>query len=217
MKIWIQQFNIQIKDSINKSKLFNGTKNKVKPMIINRISHFNVKSNNSNQSQDEILVNFFRIFNWKTSNLILFWIKESFSLIDSMKMAQLKDENEQVEHIVLQLQCQTETIGKMRKDFPWKRFLIQKFPFFFFFSTKGDFIDVYQQQGEKLEKRKKEKDEIIERLNDERIYLKVFQMNLIKNWKSSFFVFLESDLRTKNFHRWNLKFFNSKSKTKVER
>ena len=31
---------------------------------------------------------------------------------------QLKDENEQVEHIVLQLQCQTETIDEMKKDFP---------------------------------------------------------------------------------------------------
>ena len=105
---------------------------------------------------------------------------------------QLKDENEQVEHIVLQLQCQTETIGEMRKDFPWKRFLTQKFSFFFLQKKKKkkEISSIFINNNENnLKNERKKKDEIIERLNDERIDLKVFQMNLIKNWKSSFSYF----------------------------
>ena len=59
----------------------------------------------------------------------------------------------------MQLQSETETIG-MEKSL--RRYLIDRYGFV------GDYIHLYQQQREQLQKRYQEKDEIIQQLTAER-------------------------------------------------
>ena len=77
--------------------------------------------------------------------------------------AELKERIQDLEHTILQLQNETDTIGRI----------------FFLIQTNislikiGDYIHLYQQQREQLQKRYQEKDEYIKQLTQDRIHLQV--------------------------------------------
>lgn len=77
---------------------------------------------------------------------------------------ELKDRIQHLDHVILQLQSETDTIGK--EIF----FIIY---LFFFIVKLGDYIHLYQQQREQLQKRYQEKDEHIKQLTQDRSNLQV--------------------------------------------
>jgi predicted RNase H-like nuclease (RuvC/YqgF family) len=79
--------------------------------------------------------------------------------------AELKDHIQHLEHTILQLQSETETIGRIKSVFfPKMNFSILKI---------GDYIHLYQQQREQLQRRYQEKDDYIKQLTQDRIHLQV--------------------------------------------
>ena len=73
--------------------------------------------------------------------------------------ADLKDKNQELEHVILQLQCETETIGKLA--------FLKSFKIFFckYWLYLVDYITMYQLERKKLNQKYKEKDESIRSLS----------------------------------------------------
>lgn len=76
--------------------------------------------------------------------------------------ADLQDRTQQLEHLILQLQSETDTIGK-KKSSSIDRSLI----------SLGDYISLYQQQRQQLHRRYQEKDDYIKQLSHDRLGLQV--------------------------------------------
>ena len=76
--------------------------------------------------------------------------------------ADLQDRTQQLEHLILQLQSETDTIGKIKSS-SIDRSLI----------CLGDYISLYQQQRHHLHRRYQEKDDYIKQLTHDRLGLQV--------------------------------------------
>jgi hypothetical protein len=79
--------------------------------------------------------------------------------------ADLQDRTQQLEHLILQLQSETDTIGKKEKE---TISIID-----LFFVSIGDYIYLYQQQRQQLHRRYQEKDDYIKQLSHDRLDLQV--------------------------------------------
>jgi hypothetical protein len=107
---------------------------------------------------------------------------------------ELKDRTQHLEHVILQLQSETETIGKRKS-------LSFDYLFSIFVLKLGDYIYLYQQQREQLQRRYQEKDDYIKQLTQDRFYLQVKFLFLFykKNKKNLCFLYLEKIIGIRNF------------------
>ena len=84
--------------------------------------------------------------------------------------ADLQDRTQQLEHLILQLQSETDTIGKKSLHF----LMTQTVDLYI-----GDYISLYQQQRQQLHRRYQEKDDYIKQLTHDRLGLQV-KINLFR-------------------------------------
>lgn len=92
------------------------------------------------------------------------------------RVAELTEEKQKLEHLVLQLQSETETIGTNRwflinylVFFTWFQFCFHFFGIFFYYiSFLGEYITLYQKQRAVLQNRAIEREKIFRQLLEQR-------------------------------------------------
>ena len=93
--------------------------------------------------------------------------------------ADLQDRTQQMEHLILQLQSETDTIGK---NFDRPKTNVD------FSSSSGDYISLYQQQRQQLHRRYQEKDDYIKQLTQDRLNLQVNFLRVAASTERRFFL-----------------------------